>query len=65
MIRPWLPQLTSLPGGMEGRTLSKPSKDGAQGMQGVSCSFFKFLVLKKQLHGLKEPAAGQPPTLTF
>lgn len=48
-----------------GTTLSKPSKEEAQGMQGMSCSFFKFLVLKKQLHGLQEPAAGQPLVLTF
>lgn len=38
---------------------------GAHSMWDVSCSSFKFLVLRKQLCGLKETAAGLPFTLTF
>lgn len=38
---------------------------GAHRVRGVSCSFFKFLLLRKQLHDFEEAAAGRPLTVTF
>ena len=38
---------------------------GANGAVGMSHSLLNFLVLDKQLHGLKEAAAGPALTLTY